>query len=29
MGVFEYFAQNPAAGTVFNEAMSGLTSQTR
>ena len=28
MGVFEYFAQNPAAGTVFNEAMSGLTSQT-
>jgi O-methyltransferase domain/Dimerisation domain len=28
MGVFEYFAQNPAAGTIFNEAMSGLTSQT-
>jgi hypothetical protein len=28
LGVFEYFAQNPAAGRVFNEAMSGLTSQT-
>jgi hypothetical protein len=27
MGVFEYFAQNPDAGRVFNEAMTGLTSQ--
>ncbi len=27
MDVFEYFAQNSAAGTVFNEAMTGLTSQ--
>jgi O-methyltransferase domain/Dimerisation domain len=27
MGVFEYFAQNPQAGAVFNEAMTGLTIQ--
>jgi hypothetical protein len=27
MGVFDYFAQNPRAGAVFNEAMTGLTSQ--
>ena len=27
MGVFEYYVQNPEAGSVFNKAMSGLTSQ--
>jgi hypothetical protein len=27
MDVFEYFVQNPEAGAVFNEAMTGLTSQ--
>jgi predicted O-methyltransferase YrrM len=27
MGVFEYFVQNPEAGAIFNEAMTGLTSQ--
>lgn len=27
MGVFEYFAQNPEASAVFNEAMTGLTIQ--
>jgi hypothetical protein len=27
MDVFEYFVQNPEAGGVFNEAMTGLTSQ--
>jgi hypothetical protein len=27
MDVFEYFLQNPEAGAVFNEAMTGLTSQ--
>ena len=27
MGVFEYFVQNPEAGAVFNEAMTGLTTQ--
>src|ERR1700680_4393747 len=27
MEVFEYFVQNPEAGAVFNEAMTGLTSQ--
>ena len=27
MEMFEYFVQNPEAGAVFNEAMTGLTSQ--
>src|SRR5947208_5674490 len=27
MGLFEYFVQNPGAGDVFNEAMTGVMSQ--